>query len=674
MFILYLHWGVYIMGEVNTSTVWPTFQDNSYEIPLDVDTKPIIEEVLDTYDIPYGFIKSGKLQNVDLKRVPPLEAMKASLLELLAIEGTLYELRVNSEGEVEVYAVGKKSTSLDIYYTIKSVGYLPREVNVMVTGGKPKATRVSYEFKHIIGGDSKYTIWDTTRLTSSCTVPGFSTSVVITYDDPLLTTGKTSYRDGIPNKFELTSPFQSIIGWAWQVTLNTETNPAVNIIQRNTSSVPIMVSENGSLGIPRRRQYVNMTGDTVDCQPFEDLNNSYEGYPVEFFVPMIENLTYESYRGTLVNKFMGINQLYIVGIKLDMCRGIPIPSKAYQGNKPENTVVFVSANSAETNIYKLSPGIHYIEDYTDASFEEASGIIKIQFANNAMYNDNGRYGSNVNFYVDYTSSDLLDFLNPIIEENNLGYVAKGNLLPTDGNGTGYLVLQVWAQVDLDTPCFIVSDPMGKAFEIANNMEISITPIVLEEKPPPIALNGELVDQTVGIKDNDPTTQQDFDDTPMERAQNSMRGRTLSINMASLDERGTKNLSNQLYKLLKKDAGINYTHTCGPNSVPKVGSKGPQGKIINTITYSYSDSGSYLITVVEGDISFGNFSGIGGGMYKKQVEDITATGTIIQQFGDHVHFKIRVDGVGDMIAINGYPGVLDIGDKVNVVIHNNAVEV
>jgi hypothetical protein len=658
----------------NANTAWPNFQSEDYEIPIDTNVSPIITDVLETYDIPSGNVKSGKLLNVDLKRVPPIEAMKASLLELLALEGTFYELRVNATGKVETYIVGSKTANLDLYYTIKSVGYLPKEVNVMVTGAKPRAKRIVYDFKHIIGGDATYTIWDTTKLTSSCTVPGFSSSVVITYNDPLLTTGKASYRDGIPNMFELTSPFQSIIGWAWNVNIKEETNSYVNIIQRNTASVPVLISEDGAIGIPRRRKYVSLTGDETDCIPFEEDTGSHEGEPVVFEIPLVEGLTYESYRGTLVNKFMGINQLFAVGINLRTCRGIPIPSKAIEGNLEENTVVFVSSNNVDTNILKLSPGIHYIEDYTDSSFIDGDGTIKIQFANNALYNDKGRYGTNVNFYIDYSATDLINLLQPVITSTDLGFVGKGNLLPVNGDGTGLLIYQLWAQIDLDTPCFIISDPMGRADDIAYNLDILISPIVLEEEPPPMALNGRLIDQTEGIKDNDPTTAQNFEDTPLERAQNDMKGRTTSINLASLDEDATINLSAKLYSILKKDSGISYSHTCGPNSKVSVGDKGPNGKIINTITYNYSDSGSYLITAVEGDLSYGNFAGMGGGLYKKQVEDVTATGTIIQQIGDHVYFKVRVDGVGNIVALNGYPGVLDIGDKVNVIIHNNAVEI
>ena len=220
---------------------------------------------------------------------------------------------------------------------------------------------------------------------------------------------------------------------------------------------------------------------------------------------------------------------------------------------------------------------------------------------------------------------------------------------------------------------MISDPTGKAVDIAEKLEVSVSPIILEQEPPPIALNGIIVDQEDGMKDNDPTTTQNFEDTSLEKALNKMKGRSLNVNLSSLDEEETKSLSKYLYNMLKKASGINYTHTCSPNSKPKIGDKGPNGGIINNITYNYSDSGSYLITVVEGDEFSGDFSGINSGIYKRQTEEINAVGTIIQSAGDHINFKVKVDGVGDIWAINSYPGVLEIKDKVNVTIHNNAVE-
>ena len=44
-----------------------------------------------------------------------------------------------------------------------------------------------------------------------------------------------------------------------------------------------------------------------------------------------------------------------------------------------------------------------------------------------------------------------------------------------------------------------------------------------------------------------------------------------------------------------------------------------------------------------------------------------------QYTEKPYFKVRIDGVGERIAINMSPDVLRVGDKVQCSIHNNPVE-
>jgi hypothetical protein len=666
---------------------WSAFQTKLRDNSNEVTTEPIISAVARTFGIPLASASSssGKLENIDLKRVPPLDAMRASLLEQLAKKGKFYEFTINNKGELEVYQVGAGSGSLSIYYTVQSAGHVPSDVNVMVTGGKKQDRRIINDFISIIGESSSgHTLWDTSALTSNCRVSGFSSSCTVTYEDPLMTTGQSSYKDGIDNVFELENAFQSIVGWAWQVEIDeSSSNSMVNIVQQNQSSVPVCVAGNSTesnaaspnIGVPRKRTYVSSSGDHLKCMEFEEESeNVPQGYPiyVDLNKYMKEDLLYTSVRGSLVNKYMGLNQVYVVAIPLSVCRGLPKPPLNNSSNTADNTVVFVSAPTAVNNIYNLRAGEHYVEQYEQGG--EDTATFALQFASNTMPNDNGTYGTGVSFYVDKYSSDLLSVLDASPTENSIGYVSKGSLLPINNDGQGLLIQQVWLQVSLDTPCFVISDPMGKAVEIASSLRVSISPIVIESVPPTIAMNGKIVKQDDGFKDNDPTTKQDFEDTEMERANNNMIGRTLSLSLASLtDDREVVDLSKNLYDILSSDNGINYTHTCSPTSSPKLGAKGPNGGVINTITYSYTDSGSYLITVVEGPEYYGDFIGLSGGIFHKQVEDVNAIGTIVQNAGNHINYKVAVDGYGTVTAINCYPGVLDIKDRVNVVIHNNAVE-
>jgi hypothetical protein len=683
-------------GQSIVDSSWPNFQLPPEDNPIGESADPIIPEVAKTFGIPMASssVDSGALQNIDLKRVPPIDVMRASLLEVLAKTGNLYEYTINENGELLIYRVGGSSSNIDVYYTVRSSGYIPKDVNVMVTGGKKPDKRITKKFFAIIGKDadgSNYTKWDTTALTSNCRAAGFSSSCTITYKDPLMTTGATSYKDGIDNVFELANVFQSIVGWAWNVEIDkTQINSMVNIVHQSQSSVPVCVAGKDfdftttspkdfpDIGVPRKRKYVSTSGNQLNCVEFEDDPEGAEsGKPISVDLNklMKEDLLYKSVRGDLINKFMGLNQVYVVAIPLAICRGLPKPPLNGKENSPSNTVVFISAPDVVNNIYNLKAGIHYIEQYKgNAIANEDASTFLLQFASNTLPNDYGTYGTGVPFYVDKYSSDLIALVGASQSDGGVGYVSKGSLLPINNDGQGLLIKQVWLQVDLDTPCFVINDPRGYAMKIADTLKVSISPIIIESLPPTIAMNGKIIKQDDGFKDNDPTTIQNFEETEMELANNNMKGRTLSLSLASLvEDREVADLSKYLWNILKEDNGINYTHTCSPTSNPKLGDRGPNGYIINTITYSYTDNGSYLITVVEGSKSYGDFAGLSGGIFHKQVEEVNAIGTIVQHVGNHIDYKVAVDGYGTVAAINCYPGVLDIKDRVNVVIHNNAVE-
>ena len=70
---------------------------------------------------------------------------------------------------------------------------------------------------------------------------------------------------------------------------------------------------------------------------------------------------------------------------------------------------------------------------------------------------------------------------------------------------------------------------------------------------------------------------------------------------------------------------------------------------------------------------GGLSTISAGPIMKQAEEVSARGTVIQDMGNHVYYKVRIDGFGDRIAINCCYNVIRVGDKVQCSVHNNPVE-
>jgi hypothetical protein len=669
----------------DNSEAWASFQILK-EVPETATPGSVAEDILHTFGIELATGNGGgSLANVDIKRADALSTLKASLLESYAREESspLYEIRINPEGEAEFYEVGASNASINPYYTIESKTYVKPKVGVTVTGAKPKQERIIYPWYQIIGPEStQSTIHDTTNLNSPC-LSKLKTHATITYRDPLKNSSSNNWNNGVKDIFELQSPFERFIGFSWKVTPPEDmVSPFTKIYQQAQSSILVPITDpECALGIEgphpnigtlvRRKVMARGVGpDLINCTMFEDsyLNCSNMSVPLD--IKMVEGLTYDTVRNTRVSKFLGIASILVVGVPLLLCFGVPRDdSAATQENTEENTILCVHSNNTFSTLIKLNESIHYATLYPKIEDDPtAENLPCIQFINNLRYLDYAKAGTAVDFYVNPLSVEL--------NENVFGNaeIATGTILPLE-NRNGILIEQVWAQVNLDAACFIVTDPTRNAYEIAKKLKVELLAMAVKDVPSPIAINGNLIDQTDGIADNDPiTSNQDFQDTAMEKALNDMgSGRTISLTMASLSEYQTTTLSRKLYDLLLEDDGAVYTHTCSPTDDPQVGDRGINGGIINVIEYSYTDQGSYLINVTEGPMAFGDFAGIDGGIFHKQTEEVTTKGTIIQNMGNHVEYKVHVDGYGPIWCINGCPNVLAVRDRVSITIHNNAVE-
>ena len=115
------------------------------------------------------------------------------------------------------------------------------------------------------------------------------------------------------------------------------------------------------------------------------------------------------------------------------------------------------------------------------------------------------------------------------------------------------------------------------------------------------------------------------------------------------------------------------YTCGPGCNPQLGGVGNSNGVVNSIRYSYSDQGSYTVSVTEGPYLVGGLSPVDGGPTAKMTEDMSATGTVIDSVGDNMTFKVRIDGFADRWAISMTHDIIRVGDKVQVTVHNCPIE-
>ena len=631
---------------------WPGFGDGAFNYVAPA-SESVAVDVLRQFGLPYSGQGGGPLQHVDIKHMDARTAINLSLLDELGQHGTYKELSVDANGYLKFHTIGTGQSVSNVYYTIQSQDYVTRKSGVMVTGGKPLPERKVIKPTSILSSNSPFNpihFADAKYMASNCLRPYFSNYHVIVYDDPHLA---SSYNDGIDNLYEIIDPFERILGYAYYIDPG-DVDEDVTINFNKQASVPILMTAEGSTRILGTLAKIKDPNEPLDCYGGGMIKPSKDG--ISLILP--PSLRFTSNRGIPYDKFIKVSNVFVVAIELEYCRGVPRTREAALSGKSNesNTDLWISINNASKTVVKLEEGNHYAVGYD-------RGTIFIQFADRSDPRLHPKVGDDTSAYVRNDCNFGKDHTD-----------IRGSILPTD-NVRGLWVQQVYAVVDLDTPCIVVQDTKGRAAEIAEQLDYQILPLIVREEPAPVAYNGQLIDLTDGYADHDPTTTQNFEDTQLEQVLSDMDGGAgMTISLSSLqDESSVARLSSQLYDLFTSDRGVTTTYVCGPDCRAELGAAGPGGGIINEITYSYSDSGSYTISVNEGSKLFGGLPNITTGTTMKMVEEVSANGTVISDEGNHVMFKVLVDGVGVRQAMNTSPSVIRVGDRVSVTIHNNPVE-
>jgi hypothetical protein len=231
-------------------------------------------------------------------------------------------------------------------------------------------------------------------------------------------------------------------------------------------------------------------------------------------------------------------------------------------------------------------------------------------------------------------------------------------------------------VEIDRPSVTVSDHNGEAIKYANKLKVAYQPIVIKDVPSPVAYcmggKSRLIDPALDLWDSDPSTVQL---PPEERAgslawlQTRTTGKTLDVSLPFLEESGCVNMASTLYGMCS-DMATTYSLVCSPSSEPKLGAavSGYEGRI-NAISYSYTDSSAYNINVTIGPV-VPNVKGYQASIYQKQTEDISRNAIVVWSAGDGVNYRVKVQGMNSVYwAINSTLGTYDVGEKVQVSLHN-----
>lgn len=649
--------------------------------------RSVAVETLKAYNIPVGDYGGGKLAGIDIKHMDAFSAIRMSLFESAAGfdkdthgfgQFSLEELIMDNNGYAQFRSIGRYSglSNCEFYFTTQAQNYLIHRTHVKVTGKKERPARHIGDWLDLIHASNGGHVWDTSDMATSCYDTNRKRHATITFNDPHF--DATHPNDGVESIYEAKDIWEQVVGWAWYIDPGQLIHDDTTIKFMETGvSVPVRVGT--SLGVLKRRTYeegldgehaacFEGLGDTVQC----DVQNK-TTVPID--IP--DSLRYETVRGDQVDKFIKVSKVYVTAYNLGLCFGKPkTDSDAESGSS--NAEVYVCIDDLVPTVYQLTEGIDYAFG-VESEFGEnnISRKLCIQFANNSFYADKATYGDGVSFkVVDYGTAYSYGIINDgiLVQDSSGKYSSgKGAIFPRD-NLTGLLVIDIWAQVELDTPGIVIEDPQGKALDIANDMVVEIAPMLMYDKPAPIAIDGEVIDQAEGVKDNDPLTAQNFIDTVYEQKLLEMDGgNSIELTMATLDEQQCEQLSSEVYRIANDYTGQETTYMCTPDSEPELGGFGNSYGIVNNITYSYSDQSSYTITVTEGSHLVGGLTGVTGGPAVVATESVSANGHVIQDYGNGVLYKVLIDGMGPRDCISSIPSFIRIGDTVGVTIYNNPVE-
>jgi hypothetical protein len=641
---------------------WDSFgAKGSFKIEGDGATGSLAAQVVAAYGLRCKTPNiGGNLTGLDIKHMDALQLIKVSLLQdSIGNSKGPYEAYVNYEdNSIEFKEVGRFSAGIgnDIYHQIQTGTYIEKCSGVMITGKNPMIERVDKAWDTLLK-NVKY--FDATDMVSNCNKKGFSSFVIVVYDDPHL---DSKYNDGVDNFYDVTNPYESLIGYARRKYIPDLTAEATAVDARQCS-VPIKVSVGdgvlGELAIPPAVT-AEAGGQGSDCWAVLAAEAG-GGVPI----PMLSDLRYDVEYGDTVDKYMGVSKVYVIGTELRGVYGRPKTDAALAaGAGAGENEIWVSYDKNEERMFALKEGVEYVIAYEE-------GNPSIVFADQSHPDDTAKYGDNCtyNIYSDCSAARGL--------ESTRG--KTGNILPT-GAASGILVTEVWAMVDLETPCTIIKDPHGNALDFAKSMEYDLQPLVMLDLPAPIAFAGrsrtEIIDQKSSQPDHDPTTSQDLRNTDFEDAISEMdAGGGITLNLSFLNEAGCLAMATMLYRYMNNLDGCDIVYVCGPNTNPQLGGYVSGGGVVNSITHEYTDSGSYTVSVTESGrlILDSDLIGISGGPLKKQVETFSAKGTIVEDMGNHVYFKVRIDGHGSFTAVNTTPSILRNGDKVTCTIHNSPME-
>ena len=691
---------------------------------LDPDpTKSVAQLVLETFGIPFSApILGGSLPGYDIRNQDATTILRLSLVtELLDLppEGSFRvgpagfaEVELDGDGIARFYMVGASlAENLDIRYCIPTGQMTNAADLVIVRGYDPPVRR---ELREPFDGlkNKEFFAYDDCAQ-ETCEQGHNSKYATISYDDPAL---DQSYQDDIQNSYEI-GAFESLLGYIvdFDISPAPEAVPGLRVSFGDSTKEYIRFSASlfkntvvqGNLAI---NSFNGVTGGSVlGAGRAQGANvGGAAGSSVPATITTVNKSTGECFitNSTIVGSLIVISaDRFKRPTKFGLAESdfIGVQDIVFSGQKV--MVIFTSP-------FHINPLI-----------KPQKELISLQHGRNWTWSTDAEENVEINLFSVIDSAftqqihNLYNISNTVIAETRFRGIFEattdapnsGSQLISEefrstyiagiGDSLGYKAVNGTMCIVLERrrPSIDIFDPRGQAMRVAENIRITYTPIVLVDAPAPIAyastqpflqsideqsgaggktIPGEgIIDQTDGIRDNDPSTTQDFDESELSILQDNTNGSTIDITLPFCTDDECLQIARN-FRDLQNETVISTSVVLGPDSQPRLGDVFTDDSgnisIINEINYSYTDASQYLITITTGPrfLSAGSFN---DSQYQLQTEDVTKEGIIVQDRGDGATYVVRVQGGDELVALSFVLEDISVGDKCQVRIFNNPVE-
>jgi len=640
---------------------------------------PVYLQVLAKYNIPVSIIgtppRLGSLPGIDINRMSAIEAITLSLAENF-LNGEWWEIVEDGEGGVIIQLIYKsgnpgkvinlnprmciptatKTSDIDMVIV---TGYDRRDFRDVIPKGSGSVNPVSIP-------DGMFTI-DESALFDTCHKRQLQHTCTKSYPDPLVQDSGI-FQGQVSNPFFDPKAFEKLVTWVMRITGLPLANKDAALVKHSFSETTSWLYE-----VTQAVTFTKVTDVTpvfLECNSDTITGGTVEYYQAKITIPNQTFIDKYGDQWPLIIKPTGV--IYM-GYKLTTIVALPSQGNLTVAAYVEPTPELIKMDEGSQWVYVLkSNGDFEITMYYQPKKEP--GVWEATLASLSTTN-------NIEIKVDDHSGNY-GFGN---DKLDLGLNMTPVALIGGTAGLGYLATGIWIDFEIDRPSVTLTTLDGSpARPYCNDFRMEYAPIILFDPPAEKAYvhkNGAAVELdlqalSLSLADNDPTTCQNFENTPEGLMNDLMEGNVVNVTLPFCrDAAECLQVARTIFNYQSYGQANKYALTCGPEDDPELGAAvfGYDTNLrIDSINYSYSHGSSYSIEVSLGPVfaSIGSWNtGTLGGKY----ESVDRSAIVVWSGGDGVNYRVDIQGLGEYTAINGQKDVWRVGERVKVKLHNVPTE-